>query len=404
MKRKPIVLISLLLILTATDALPAKDPVVAVKASKIITISAKPITDGIILIEEGKIKQIGRDIAIPEQATLIDASNKTVMPGLVCAGPVAVTKGDQNEQSSEITSAFRIAEAIDLDSKLMQHIRQNGVTTFHVAPGDRNLIGGIGTVLKPTAKSVGEMTLKKDSALWITLGSASTSGNRPPRSSPPQNFYYRRPTTRMAVAWMVRKSFFDAKQYAKTKQKPSDPDMDILTAALKGDIPVFMLASITTDIRMALDIAAEYDLNITLLQCSEGYKLASTLADSQIPVILGPDAFSRRSYYSNEEINWNNAGILSKAGVKVALASYSLNNQTDMLTLSTFALRHGLDRDQALRAITLTPAEILGVADRVGSLKAGKDADLLVLSGDPLAATTRIDRVLINGKTVYQAD
>ena len=135
--------------------------------------------------------------------------------------------------------------------------------------------------------------------------------------------------------------------------------------------------------------------------------MAQEIGEREIPVILEPffDFGSRRYNIEGRDIRWSNAAILSQAGVRVALAPYYPEHQgTDMLTVALFAARHGMSRDLALRAITLTPAEILGVADRVGSIEAGKDADLLVLSGDPLASTTRIERVMINGKTVYPAD
>ena len=109
-------------------------------------------------------------------------------------------------------------------------------------------------------------------------------------------------------------------------------------------------------------------------------------------------------YTEGRKVNWNNAGILSNAGVKVALASGMQTGSIDLLTAATFAVRHGMPRDEALKAITLTPAEILGVADRVGSLEKGKDADFLILSGHPLIATSRIERVILNGRMVYQAN
>jgi imidazolonepropionase-like amidohydrolase len=123
--------------------------------------------------------------------------------------------------------------------------------------------------------------------------------------------------------------------------------------------------------------------------------------------VLGPFYYYPKTssqYTEGRKVNWNNAGILANAGVKVALASGVQPESIDLLTAATFAVRHGMPRDEALKAITLTPAEILGVAERVGSLEKGKDADILILSGEPLAATSRIERVILSGKTVYQAD
>jgi imidazolonepropionase-like amidohydrolase len=406
MNVKPRLLICLILILAPASLLCAQEEVVALKTGQVLTVSGKPISEAVVIFQNGKIIDVGANLPIPEGATVIDATKKVVMPGLVNAGPVHVMRGDLNEQSSEITPTFRVSAAIDPANKELKRLAQKGITTLHVAPGSRNLIAGLGAVLKPVGKTVAEMMLKDDASLWITFGSDSTLGNRPPRSSPPNNFYYRRPTTRMAVAWMVRKSFFDAQQYADNKPESPDPDLDVLVAAMEGTLPIFIRAQRSTDIRMALNISKEIDLDVTLFKASEAYKMAQEIADRKIPVILEPfyDFATRGGYIEGNNIRWSNAATLSDAGVEVAMAHTPGYEETDLLSAALFAVRYGLSRDLALRAITLTPAEILGVADQVGSIEKGKDADLLVLSGDPLASTTRIERVIINGKTVYQLD
>jgi len=257
-------------------------------------------------------------------------------------------------------------------------------------------------------KNASEMMIKDNAALKIVMGSDSTQGNRIPRFEPPANFYYRRPTTTMAVAWMLRKSFFDAKQYIASHEK-QDPGMEIIAAALQGKIPIRVAVRRAVDIRTALRIADEYGLSLILDECTEGYKVAEEIAKKNVPVVLGPFYYYPRTssqYDEGREVNWNNAGILAKAGVKVAIASNAQNENEyiDLLTAATFAVRHGMPDASALKAITLTAAEILGVADRVGSLEKGKDADVLILSGNPLAATSRVKRVMLNGQTVFQVN
>ncbi|MCF7974494.1 MAG: amidohydrolase family protein [Phycisphaerae bacterium] len=397
---------SVLWVLAAASLLCAQDEIVAVKAGQVVTVSGALIRDAVVLIQHGKILEVGSDVTVPEGATVIDAANKVVMPGLVNAGPVDVTHGDLNEQSSEITPTFRVSAAIDPADKALKRLVQTGITTLHVAPGPMNLIAGLGAVIKPAGKTVAEMMLKDDASLWITFGAASTYGNRPPRSSAPNSFYYRRPTTRMAVAWMVRQSFFDAQQYAAHTPVKPDPDLEVLVAAMQGTLPIVIRAQRSTDILMALNIAREMDLKVTLFQCTEAHKMAQEIGARQIPVILEPfyDFRSRGGGIEGDDIRWSNATVLSQAGVAVALAATPEREGSDLFTAALFAVRHGMSRDQALRSITLTPAEILGVADRVGSIETGKDADLLVLSGDPVASTSCIERVIINGKTVYLAD
>ena len=210
----------------------------------------------------------------------------------------------------------------------------------------------------------------------------------------------------MAIIWMLRKSFFDARQHAVFADK-EDPNLELLASALKDEIPVHVSARLAITILAALKVADEYDLPLILTECTEGYKVADQLVEKKIPVVLGPFYYYPRSmgqYREGRKVNWNNAGILAKAGVKVALASGEQNGAIDILTAATFAVRHGMQREEALKAVTITPAEILGVADRVGSLEKGKDADIVILNGDPLNVITRVERVILNGKTVYTAD
>jgi len=383
---------------------PGRAEITAVKAGRILTISGEPITDGVILIEDGKIAEIGTGIEIPEGAAVIDAGKSVVMPGLVDAGAVQPVRGDLNEQSSEITPTFRISDALDPQSKTLKRVVQTGVTTLFVSPGRQNVIGGLGVVVKPAGKIPQQMIVKDEAALRIVMDLDSTQGNRIPRGQAPANFYYRRPGTRMAVIWMLRKSFFHAQQQADTKQT-EDPNLAVLSAALKDEIPIHVNARRAIVIRAALKVADEYNLKLIFQECTEGYKVAGQLAERKIPVVLGPFYYypaSMGQYREGRKVNWNNAGILTEAGVKVALSSGGQSGTIDILTAATFAVRHGMDPGEALKAVTITPAEILGVADRVGSLEKGKDADIVVLSGDPLNVTTRVEKVILNGKTVYQ--
>jgi imidazolonepropionase-like amidohydrolase len=277
---------------------------------------------------------------------------------------------------------------------------------LYVSPGWRNVIGGLGVIIKPTGKTVQEMIIKDDAALTVVMGLDPIYGNQIPWRQPPTSFYFRRPTTRMAIIWMLRKSLFDAEKHA-TSEGKEDPGLQILCSALKDEIPIRLNVRRAINIRTALKIAEEHDLQLVLDECTEGYKVAEEIAQKNIPVVLGPFYYypgTSSQYREGRKVNWNNAGILAKAGVKVALASGAQSQPIDLLTAATFAVRHGMPRDKALRAITMAPAEILGIADKVGSLEQGKDGDILILSGDPLKVTTRIERVILNGKTVHKAD
>jgi imidazolonepropionase-like amidohydrolase len=392
------------LLLVLTLVAPGRAQVTAVKAGRILTMLGDPVTDGVVLIEDGKIAEIGTGIEIPADATMIDAGKGVIMPGLVDAGGVAPVRGDLNEQSSEITPAFRISDALDPRSKTLKRIVQTGVTTLLVGPGRQNVIGGLGVVIKPTGRVPEEMILKDEAALTVVMDMDSTRGNRIPRREPPVNFYYRRPGTRMAIIWMLRKSLFDARQH-ETPQE--DENAEFLAAALRDEISVHVSARRAITIRAALKVADEYGLRLTLQECTEGYKVAEQLAQKKTRAVLGPFYYYPRSgaeYREGRQVNWNNAGILAEAGVEVAIASGGQDGAIDILTAATFAFRHGMTREQALKAITITPAEILGVANRVGTLEKGKDADIVILNGDPLNVLSRVEKVILNGKTVYAAD
>jgi len=400
-----VILLTFLLLVLAF-VVPGRAEVTAVKAGKILTMSGDPITDGVILIEDGKIAEIGTGIEIPANATVIDAGKGVVMPGLVDAGAAAPIRGDLNEQSSEITPTLRISNALDPQSKTLKRIVQTGVTTLLVSPGRQNVIGGLGVVVKPAGRIPQEMIIKDEAALTVVMDMDSTRGNRIPRREPPVNFYYRRPRTQMAIIWMLRKSFFDARQYEMSQEK-EDPNLELLASALRDEIPIHVYARRAITIRAALKVADEYDLQLILKECTEGYKVTEQLAEKKITVVLGPFDYypqGMSQYREGREINWNNAGILANAGVKVALASGEQPGAIDILTAATFAVRHGMQREEALKAVTITPAEILGVADRVGSLEKGKDADIVILNGDPLNVKTRVERVILNGNTVYSTD
>ncbi|MHC4085277.1 MAG: amidohydrolase family protein [Planctomycetota bacterium] len=352
-----VILLSFLLLMPAS-AKDEQPEITAIKAGKILTISGSPITDGIILIKDGKITDIGTGIEIPEKASVIDAGQKVVMPGLVDASAVQPVRGDLNEQSEEITPTIRISTALDPQSKVLKRIVQTGITTLHVSPGLRNVIAGLGAVVKPTGKTPKDMIIKEDAALAIVMSMEPVSGNRIPRSQPPRNFYFRRPTTRMAIIWMLRKSFFDAQEYSKSKEK-DDPDLEILASALDDKIPVRLNVRRAINIRTALKLADEYDFQLILEECTEGYKVAKEIAEKEVPVVLGPFYYYPGSFgqsYEGREVNWNNAGILTKAGVTVALTSGAQAQSIDLLTAAAFAVRHGMPRDKALKAITTTPA------------------------------------------------
>ena len=194
----------------------------------------------------------------------------------------------------------------------------------------------------------------------------------------------------MGVAWEFRKAFADAKEGGS----------GVLLRAMEGKLPLRIAASRATDIETVLKLAEEFNLTIVLEEAQEAWKVAETIAARKVPVLLRPE-YGSVDGSEGGEVRFDSLRRLSDKGVRVALLPARADDPESLLGAAMLAAKHGTKRADALRAVTLTPAEILGVSDRVGSLEPGKDGDLVVLSGDPLDPTTRVERVMIGGKTVF---
>ncbi len=395
------------------------DPL-AIRNAKIYTISGDVIEGGTVLIENGKIKAVGRNVAVPSGATVMDAASKVVMPGIVDANARFGVRGMSNEQASEITPQVRATRFINPRSPDFKRIVQAGVTSACITPGTANVVGGLCAVVKTSGGNLKDITLKDAVAVRASLGVDAYSGNSGFRTfgggDALANLYARRPNSRMATVWELRKALFQAQRFAEEKNgrmgewengrnRPlAHSPILPLSAVLTGDLPLRIHARIENDIRVALTIAEEFKLpRVILDEASESYKVADEIAARKIPVVLGPFGDPQYTPPEGAELCLNTAGILADKGVKIAFGSNG-GDATQLLTWAAFAVRNGLKPDIALRAVTLTAAEIIGVADRVGSIEVGKDADILILNGEPLDVTTRVEKVIVSGKVVHDAE
>jgi imidazolonepropionase-like amidohydrolase len=395
-------ILPLVLVALAAPAPQARE-VTAYMAARIIPVSGSPISDGVILVENGKITGIGSDVKIPEGAKVVDFGKATIIPGLVDAGLALWLDGAENEEAREITPDHRVVDGLNPKGRDLQRAVQAGVTTAMVGPGNRNVIGGLSAVLKTHGPFLKDMILREDAALKATIGSGPSAGNYPPRGTPPVDVYARRPTTRMGVTWEFRKAFIEAAKYAAERPSKPDPAKEALARALDGRLPVRIAASRAFDIESALRLADEFKLAVTFEEAEEAYRCIDALAKRKAGVALRPTYQSGRVWAQDgSELRYGTFAALTNAGIPTALLTGGSGEDDALLAVATFAVRYGASRDAALRAITLTPAEMLGVADRVGSLQKGKDADFAVLTGDPLEATTRIERVVVSGRVAYE--
>lgn len=369
-----------------------------------------PAFDGTIVLTDGTISDLGPDVQVPEGAEVVDAQGQWVLPGLIDAhvhlGVWEEGEGwagqDTNEMTDPVMAAARALDAINPRERGFDDALAGGITSVNVNPGSGNPIGGLAVAIKTYGRYVDEMVLRSPSGLKAALG------ENPKRVYGEQK---KTPSTRLGVALTLRKAFTEARNYqAKLAQGedagPVDRNLvnDALVLVLDGEIPWRQHCHRADDIATAVRIAEEFGYRLVLDHGTESYLVADLLADRDIPVLYGPMIVSR----SKVEVRERSAkapGILDRAGVKVSIITdHPVVPIDHLITQVALAVKEGMDRDAALRAVTINPAEVMGVADRVGSLEPGKDADVVLWSGDPLDFASRPLRVWVSGREVYTYD
>jgi imidazolonepropionase-like amidohydrolase len=388
---------------------------IAITNGKIYTITKDVIDKGTVLVEDGKIKAVGKTVKLPKGAEVIDASGKVVMPGLVEAHchigiweeTIGWAGSDGNEATEPATPHMRAIDAIkaNADEGGLEAALKAGITTAQVLPGSANVIGGWGVVIKTTPRVVvDDMVLLHPSGMKIAFGEN------------PRRVYgveqKKMPSTRMGVAGVLRDWLQKTKNYIEKKERFKDepekmPEVDVkleaLEPVLRGEIPLRTHAHRADDVATAVRIAEEFGVKMSWEHATEGHRIAEWIAEKGIPAVWGP-SLTARGKWEMRELNFSTPKTLHDAGVKFAIQTDALGQPIGFLPLCAgMAVKHGLPYDEALKAITITPAEILGVADRVGSIEKGKDADIRILDGDPLELRTKVEMVLINGEIVYKA-
>jgi imidazolonepropionase-like amidohydrolase len=389
----------------------AQQEAVVLKGATIYPVSGSAIQNGVVILTGGKIKAIGgADTAMPDGARVIDVTGKIITPGLIDAGTtLSVSPQDANEQAEEVTPQMRIVDAIDPNHKVFEAVRRHGVTTVQINPGNRNVIGGLGAVLKTQGATVDEMLVKDNSALRMAMGAEPSRGNSAIRWGTPVGIYYRRPTTRMGVVWVARKAFYDAMSYRQertiadpAKTPPEDPGMEVLLQVLDGKLQVHTTARAEQDIRTALRLADEFGYKTVIEGAVEAYRCVDIVAEHNAKVIFSPPSTNGANNPDGAEGRYNTLTLLAKAGVPFAIQTESRLGERQLVYEAMVAMRNGLSFDKALAAVTLTPAQVLGIETRVGSLDPGKDADIVVWSNKPFEPTSTVERLFINGREVIK--
>ncbi|MEO6084349.1 MAG: amidohydrolase [Umezawaea sp.] len=381
---------------------------VAITGGYVVPIDGDPIEGGTVLVQDGKIVAVGADVEVPDGVEVVDAAGAWVLPGFVEAhGHMGVHEEgegwagqDTNEMTDPNGARMRALDAINPDDLGFRDALSGGVTTAVVKPGSGNPIGGQTVAVKMWGRTVDEMLIREPVSVKSALG------ENPKRVYGDQK---KVPSTRQGVAAIIRDAFTKAQDYkarrehAAAEDKPFDRDntLEVLVRVLDREIPWSQHCHRADDIATALRLAEEFGYRLIVNHGTEGHKIADLLAERGIPVIIGP-LFTTRSKVELRERSLRNPGILERAGVELAITTdHPVIPIHFLVHQVTLAVKEGLDRANALRTITTTPAKIMGLDDRVGSLKPGLDGDVVIWSGDPLDVLSRALRVFVQGREVY---
>jgi imidazolonepropionase-like amidohydrolase len=385
---------------------------VAIVGGRVVPITGEPVDGGTVLASGGRITAVGADVPVPDGARVIDAAGRWVLPGFIEAhGHVGVHEEgegwagrDTNEMTDPVTAQVRALDAINPADLGFRDAISGGVLAVNVNPGSGNPIGGQTAALKCWGRTVEEMLLRAPSGLKSALG------ENPKRVYGDQ---HKTPSTRLGTAAVIRGALVEAANYLQRidaerrkpedERKPVDRDLKLeaLGLVLQRQIPWRQHCHRADDIATAIRIADEFGYLLVIDHGTEAHLLADVLAARDIPVIIGP-LLTSRSKVELRNRSLANPGRLARAGVTIAITTDHPVVPIHFLAhQAALSVKEGLDAGTALRALTINPARIAGIDDRLGSIEAGKDADLVIWSGDPLDVLSRVEHALIGGTEVY---
>jgi imidazolonepropionase-like amidohydrolase len=397
--------------LRASDTIPAPPQTkpVAIKGATIHPVSGPDIPAGTIVFENGKITAIGADAAVPDSAEVIDGSGKHVYPGLINANTVlglveigAVRATVDAEETGAINPNVRSIASVNPDSELIPVARAAGVLTALSVP-EGGIISGQSAVIRLEGWTPEEMTVRSPAAMHLRWPNLTID---------------RRPRARKSVKdqqkeiekaqKQIRDAFQNARAYWQTRKNPGpDFKMDLRWEALMpvfdGKLPLFVHAGTLAQIQAALAWAKEMQLKIVLVDGDDAWRIAPQLKEADVSVILGPATNLPPRRDDDYDSAWSCAAKLQQAGVRFCIASNgrgAATNERNVGYEAGLAAGYGLPKEEALKAVTLYPAQILGVADRLGSLETGKAATLIVTNGDPLDFPTQVEAAFIDGRKI----
>ena len=359
-----------------------------------------------ILVEGGKIKRIGKNLKAPKGAKVVDAAGLLVYPGFIDAHShlgldgygIGYEGADYNELNDILTPHLRGLDGFKPMQPTLREAALAGVTTVNSGPGSANVLGGTFIAVKTVGSRVDDMVVKQETAMKCAFG-----------ENPKRVYKEKTDSSRMTTAAKLRETLFKAQEYlAKkeaagddlTKQPAFDMKMEAMIPVMKGEIPLKAHAHATEDLFTAIRIAKEFGVKLTLEHVTEGHLIAEDLARENIPLAVGP-SLTHATKFELRNKTFDTPGVLAKAGCQVSIITDAPVIPQQYLALcAALAVKSGMDPFQALQAITLNPAKHCGIEDRVGSLEAGKDADILLFEEDPFLLSASPLKVFILGEEV----
>ena len=410
-------------IFAAFSSASAQEKPLALKNAKLLTITHGVIENGTIVLQSGKIAAVGANVTIPANAQVVDATGMTIYPGLIDSetqlGLTEISAeqmtNDLVELSDEIMPHMHTADAFHAESALIPVARMNGITNAIVAPEGSDTLPGQDSFIQLDGASATEMLVLRDNAMPLNF----TGDQRRNKGGFEKRKF---PSTRMGLAAQLRQAFLDAQDYKAKwaeydrkkadaardkKSEPAPPKHDLKLEALlpylEGKKTIVLAAEGPSDLETAVNLANEFKLKFVLNHISHSQPVLDYVATLKVPVIVGP-IYEAPKEDERYDTVYKLPAELYKRGVKIAFASYSAHGVRNLPDAAGYATAFGLPYDEALKAVTINPAEIWGVADKLGSLDVGKTANIVVANGDPLDVKTDVKQVYIEGRAVPMTD
>jgi imidazolonepropionase-like amidohydrolase len=382
--------------------------IIAITGGRVYPVSGPVIENGTVLVRDGKIVEVGANVVVPQGATRIDATGKWVTPGLINAltglgvneiGQVQATVDRGARGENAVAAAFPVWEGVNPASTMLAPARNDGITSVVVVPTG-GLVAGQAALLDLVPGTLSDMLNKAPVAMVAQFGDAR-SGNTNARG---EQYVRLRELLQDARAYAARRAEFERAQTRDFAARRLD--LEALIPVVQGRLPLLVNADRASDIDAILRLARETNVRVIIAGGAESWMIADRLAAANVPVVVGsmnniPTSFATLGQRQETP------GLLQRAGVKVVLIANGSGgeevfNVRNLKYDAGVAVAFGMTWDDALRAVTLTPAEVLGVANRVGSLQPGRDANIVVWSGDPFEFSTRAEHVLIRGRQITE--